>query len=80
MCIKGWLSCHSKMKKRVKDTLDHFTLHNIETEEMAFTWHRTNTFKDETGLRTTQIANIRRGERHIIKKWITKKTYDLLYR
>lgn len=77
--IKGWLSCHNKAKKQVKYILETFTLFNIETKEVAYTWSRTNEFEKEHNISSLSTYRARRGNRPMVKNWIKKKTYDLLY-
>lgn len=78
VCIKGWISCHPKAKKRMKEILDHFQLHNIETGEVAYTWNRSEEFQEQHNIPYSACWKIRRSK-PVHRKWINKKTYDLLY-
>lgn len=78
-CIKGWLSTHKSKRSSVKRIIAKYTLVNVDTGEVAYTWPDIKTFAKNRELSYPMLFRLINGEVQRYRSWVRKDTYNLLY-
>lgn len=78
-CIKGWLTTHKSKRSSVKRIIAKYTLVNVLTGEIAYTWPNIKTFAKNQGLSYPVLFRLIKGEIQRYGNWVRKDTYNLLY-
>lgn len=78
-CIKGWFSTHKSKRNRVKRIMADYTLVNVETKEVIYTWNNIKQFSKAAGLDYRMFHRLFKGEIQRYSNWVRKDTYNLVY-
>lgn len=78
--LNGWVRTTGKHKKKAERLFETHTLVNLETGEEVYIWKCVARFAKERELMPQGLSALINGQRHSYKNWVTKSTYNILYR
>lgn len=78
--LNGWVRTTGKHKKKAERLFETHTLVNLETGEEVYIWKCVRKFAKERELMPQGLSALINGQRHSYKNWVTKSTYNILYR